>query len=95
MNFHLPAIRWPALPARIRGMFNLNDPRWGRGEDKPAAAPAPAIASPIAVRVAPIDGAARSSPSRRGSSAARACAAEQFISADCMALASNIRDFFR
>ena len=36
MNFHLPAIRWPALPARIRGMFNLNDPRWGRGDDKPA-----------------------------------------------------------
>ena len=34
MNFHLPAIRWFALPARIRGMFNLNDPRWGRSEDK-------------------------------------------------------------
>ena len=34
MNFHLPALRWFALPARIRGMFNLNDPRWGRGEDK-------------------------------------------------------------
>ena len=36
MNFHLPALRWTALPARIRGMFNLNDPRWGRGEDKPS-----------------------------------------------------------
>ncbi len=36
MNFQLPAIRWSALPARIRGMFNLNDPRWGRGDDKPA-----------------------------------------------------------
>ena len=24
------------MPARIRGMFNLNDPRWGRGDDKPA-----------------------------------------------------------
>jgi membrane protease subunit HflK len=35
MNLHLPAIRWSALPARIRGMFNLNDPRWGRGDDKP------------------------------------------------------------
>lgn len=35
MNFHLPAIRWSALPERIRGMFNLNDPRWGRGDDKP------------------------------------------------------------
>ena len=36
MNLHLPAIRWSALPARIRGMFNLNDPRWGRGDDKSA-----------------------------------------------------------
>jgi len=34
MNLHLSAIRWSALPARIRGMFNLNDPRWGRGDDK-------------------------------------------------------------
>jgi len=33
MNFHLPAIRLAALPARIRGMFNLNDPRWGREDD--------------------------------------------------------------
>lgn len=33
MNFHLPAIRLAALPARLRGMFNLNDPRWGRDED--------------------------------------------------------------
>jgi membrane protease subunit HflK len=36
MNFQLPALRWTAMPARIRGMFNLNDPRWGRGDDKPA-----------------------------------------------------------
>jgi len=34
MNFHLPAIRWFTLPARVRGMFNLNDPRWGRSDDK-------------------------------------------------------------
>ncbi|MBU3737857.1 MAG: FtsH protease activity modulator HflK [Rhodoferax sp.] len=27
---------WPVTGARLRGMFNLNDPRWGRGEDKPA-----------------------------------------------------------
>ena len=32
MNLHLPVLRWTALGARIRGMFNLNDPRWGRGE---------------------------------------------------------------
>jgi membrane protease subunit HflK len=34
MNFHLPALRWSLLPAKIRGMFNLNDPRWGRDDDK-------------------------------------------------------------
>ena len=37
MNFQLPALRWAAWPKRFRGMFNLNDPRWGRGDDKPAA----------------------------------------------------------
>lgn len=26
--------RWAILPQRIRGMFNLNDPRWGRSDDK-------------------------------------------------------------
>ena len=36
MNFHLPALRWSLLPAKIRGMFNLNDPRWGRDDDKSA-----------------------------------------------------------
>ena len=25
--------RWALVPERIRGMFNLNDPRWGRGDD--------------------------------------------------------------
>jgi membrane protease subunit HflK len=34
MNFQLPALRWALLPAKIRGMFNLNDPRWGRDDDK-------------------------------------------------------------
>ena len=34
MNPHSRTSRWAALPERIRGMFNLNDPRWGRGEDK-------------------------------------------------------------
>ncbi|WP_396431462.1 FtsH protease activity modulator HflK [Limnohabitans sp.] len=34
MNFHLPALRWSLLPAKVRGMFNLNDPRWGRDDDK-------------------------------------------------------------
>ena len=35
MNFLNRAPRWAVLPERLRGMFNLNDPRWGRGEDKP------------------------------------------------------------
>jgi modulator of FtsH protease HflK len=34
MNFQLPALRWSLLPAKIRGVFNLNDPRWGRDDDK-------------------------------------------------------------
>lgn len=33
MNFQNRTLRWASLPQRIRGMFNLNDPRWGRGED--------------------------------------------------------------
>ena len=35
MNFQNRTQRWASLPERIRGMFNLNDPRWGRGDDKP------------------------------------------------------------
>ncbi len=36
MNFKPRALGWTALPQRLRGMFNLNDPRWGRGDDKPS-----------------------------------------------------------
>ena len=35
MNLNLRAFFGSVLPQRIRGMFNLNDPRWGRGDDKP------------------------------------------------------------
>ncbi len=35
MNLNLRVLRWAELQGRIRGMFNLNDPRWGRGDDKP------------------------------------------------------------
>ncbi len=35
MKLHLRTFRWAHLPERVRGMFNLNDPRWGRGDDKP------------------------------------------------------------
>jgi len=33
MNFKLPRMPWTALQGRVRGVFNLNDPRWGRGGD--------------------------------------------------------------
>ncbi|MFT4240769.1 MAG: FtsH protease activity modulator HflK [Acidovorax sp.] len=33
MNFQNRSLRWASLPGRIRGMLNLNDPRWGRGDD--------------------------------------------------------------
>ena len=36
MKLYLRAISWPTIPKKIRGMFNLNDSRWGRGDDKPA-----------------------------------------------------------
>ena len=36
MKLQLRAFRLAHWPARLRGMFNLNDPRWGRGDDKPA-----------------------------------------------------------
>ena len=35
MNLHHLHHRLALLPQRIRGMFNLNDPRWGRSDDKP------------------------------------------------------------
>ncbi|AMO24907.1 FtsH protease activity modulator HflK [Ramlibacter tataouinensis] len=34
MNLRLRRLPWAELKGRIRGMFNLNDPRWGRGDDK-------------------------------------------------------------
>ncbi|MFN7855262.1 MAG: protease modulator HflK N-terminal domain-containing protein, partial [Acidovorax sp.] len=34
MNFLYRTPRLASLPARLRGVFNLNDPRWGRGDDK-------------------------------------------------------------
>lgn len=59
MNFLNRAPRWAVLPERLRGMFNLNDPRWGRGDDnnanegdqrpdveRPASPPPPASPSP-------------------------------------------------
>jgi membrane protease subunit HflK len=34
MNLPFRSLTFAGLRQRIRGMFNLNDPRWGRGEDK-------------------------------------------------------------
>ncbi|WP_210546366.1 FtsH protease activity modulator HflK [Rhodoferax sp. PAMC 29310] len=53
MKLHLPTFRRAFLPGRIRGMFNLNDPRWGRDDEtpssdnsKPPARPDPTEAPP-------------------------------------------------
>jgi membrane protease subunit HflK len=34
MNLPFRSLHFSGLRDRLRGMFNLNDPRWGRGEDK-------------------------------------------------------------
>lgn len=34
MNQSFRARPWALLPERLRAVFNLNDPRWGRGDDK-------------------------------------------------------------
>ncbi len=34
MKLQRPTFSLAALPTRLRGMFNLNDPRWGRSDDK-------------------------------------------------------------
>lgn len=36
MKLHLRNFFWALSPDRFRGMFNLNDPRWGRSDDKPS-----------------------------------------------------------
>ncbi|MBY0410966.1 MAG: FtsH protease activity modulator HflK [Burkholderiaceae bacterium] len=47
MNFQNRTLLLASLPRRLLGVFNLNDPRWGRGDDKqgdardPAASPNP------------------------------------------------------
>lgn len=46
MKLHLRTFRWADMPERIRGMFSLNDPRWGRSEDKPVEGDKTAPASP-------------------------------------------------
>lgn len=36
MKLQLPTFSLAFWPQRLKGMFNLNDPRWGRSDDKPA-----------------------------------------------------------
>ena len=36
MKLQLSAWKWAALLSRVGGMFNLNDSRWGRSDEKPA-----------------------------------------------------------
>ncbi|MBA3059879.1 MAG: FtsH protease activity modulator HflK [Gammaproteobacteria bacterium] len=43
MKLHLHTNRRALWPERIRGMFNLNDPRWGRGDDRPTDAGEPEV----------------------------------------------------
>lgn len=46
MNFSQRVHRWAVLPQRIRGMFNLNDPRWGRGDNNNEDASRPETSRP-------------------------------------------------
>lgn len=46
MKLQSRAFRWTEWSGRIRGMFNLNDPRWGRGDDKPTDAGKPEPSRP-------------------------------------------------
>ncbi len=41
MKLQFPMSRWANLSNRLRGMFSLNDSRWGRGDDKPTEAGQP------------------------------------------------------
>lgn len=53
MNLNLRAVRWATFPERIRGMFNLNDPRWGRGDDNGSPEAKPDAPKPSADRPTP------------------------------------------
>jgi membrane protease subunit HflK len=41
MNLSFRSLSFAGLRDRLRGMFNLNDPRWGRGDDKKPDTPRP------------------------------------------------------
>lgn len=53
MNPNSSPTRWALLPGRIRGLFNLNDSKWGRGEAGPSDPPQPEGTKPPAPPPAP------------------------------------------
>ncbi len=46
MKLNAIALRLTSWPSRLRGMFNLNDPRWGRSDDAAPVANKPEAAKP-------------------------------------------------
>ena len=46
MKLNAIALRLTSWPSRLRGMFNLNDPRWGRSDDAATGANKPEAAKP-------------------------------------------------
>mgnify|MGYP000089842138 CR=1 FL=1 len=46
MKLYLPVFGWHALRHRVKGMFSLNDSRWGRSDDKPSDPGKPEGAAP-------------------------------------------------
>ncbi|WP_027015030.1 FtsH protease activity modulator HflK [Comamonas composti] len=60
------ALRWAMLPQRLRGMFNLNDPRWGRGDDKNEEGERPQADKPPAPPPAPSEPSRNPRPSQAG-----------------------------
>ena len=53
MNFSQRVHRLAVLPQRIRGMFNLNDPRWGRGDNNNEDSSKPDNSAPEGERPSP------------------------------------------
>jgi modulator of FtsH protease HflK len=53
MKLNAIALRLTSWPSRLRGMFNLNDPRWGRSEDAAAGANKPEGETPTPQQAPP------------------------------------------
>lgn len=66
MNLNLRALPGAGLARRIRGMFNLNDPRWGRGGDQPSDGEKPEVPRPDAEPPIPPSGNGRGQGAHQG-----------------------------